>query len=298
MMIIIEGPDGAGKTTLANEFVKLGFEYRHEGVPKPGTDMFEWYTQQLLSVELGQNVVFDRLLLSEWVYGHVVRERSAITFHQLRLLLRLFYASAGVMIMCSTDEDVIIDNWRKRKGVEYVQQEAQLKAINTRYNSLFTELSPDLEIYNIKLWAPIEFAAIVRNRYAPIFYRLGGVLGRPKPAYQIVGERSLEERDLVFYSDNKSAGFLSECLWDAGYKESELSFINAQDHDGMPNDIFYPWRELKRPVVIALGKIAEQTCINQGVPHLALSHPQYVKRFKSKKRVEYVRWFRIFHRNF
>ncbi len=38
-VVILEGPDGSGKTTLAKELVKSGFTYKHMGVPDEGTDL-------------------------------------------------------------------------------------------------------------------------------------------------------------------------------------------------------------------------------------------------------------------
>ena len=92
---------------------------------------------------------------------------------------------------------------------------------------------------------------------------------------------------------NGSAGFLNRALWDAGYQEHELQFTNAIKLDGNHRDLrnLYHGR-----VVLACGKVAQDTCLRQGMPHLPLPHPQYVKRFGKPPRSEYVgllRQFRI-----
>jgi MoxR-like ATPase len=67
MIVILEGPDGAGKTTLAEQLAKkYGLVYKHEGPPPPKVNVLEYYGQ-LLDEARGKNVVFDRLALGERV---------------------------------------------------------------------------------------------------------------------------------------------------------------------------------------------------------------------------------------
>jgi hypothetical protein len=80
---IIEGPDGAGKTTYAKQLCDmLGMAYHHEGPPPEG-NVFAHYRQLL---EQPTPTVFDRLHLGELVYGPLLRKKSGINFEQCRLL--------------------------------------------------------------------------------------------------------------------------------------------------------------------------------------------------------------------
>ena len=37
-VVVLEGPDGGGKTALANELVRHGYTYHHEGPPPKNVD--------------------------------------------------------------------------------------------------------------------------------------------------------------------------------------------------------------------------------------------------------------------
>lgn len=64
-MIIIEGADAVGKTTLAKRLAeKLGYEYRHMTKPPEGFDYFYGFTDAVKS-----GVVQDRFHLGQLVYG-------------------------------------------------------------------------------------------------------------------------------------------------------------------------------------------------------------------------------------
>lgn len=81
---IIEGPDGAGKTTYSKVICeKFGLEYHHEGPPPTGVDIFRHYLRLL---ERPQPTCFDRLHLGELVYGPVLRGSSGVGFEQCRYL--------------------------------------------------------------------------------------------------------------------------------------------------------------------------------------------------------------------
>ena len=68
MIVIIEGCDGTGKTTLAKKIAKkFKLKYLHESAPpKPG---YEYYAEKALT--LPNNCVVDRFHLGECVYPRI-----------------------------------------------------------------------------------------------------------------------------------------------------------------------------------------------------------------------------------
>lgn len=71
MIIIVEGPDGAGKSTLAHRLAKeTSSRYLHKGPPVPGLALPEEY-----AVPDGR-LVLDRWHLGELVYGPLRRQQE------------------------------------------------------------------------------------------------------------------------------------------------------------------------------------------------------------------------------
>lgn len=76
LIILLEGPDGAGKTYLANKFIeKYKFSYIHSTRPKNPGNIHEysvntWSAAKLLSVN-DMDVIVDRHFLSQIIYQEV-----------------------------------------------------------------------------------------------------------------------------------------------------------------------------------------------------------------------------------
>src|SRR6266498_3187089 len=90
-MIIVEGPDGSGKTTLVNELFyifKEQFPLAIAHSPGPRPHVVE-HTFEAFAYEVkGGNrpVIHDRLFFSELVYGKILRGEVAFNQYQKRFL--------------------------------------------------------------------------------------------------------------------------------------------------------------------------------------------------------------------
>jgi hypothetical protein len=296
-LLVLEGPDGTGKTTLARALEKRGYQYVHNGPPPEGVGLFEHYTRQLLK-SFDQKVVFDRLHLGELIYGPVMRGKSLITVEQFRLLNRLLFSIGGKIVFCDTDNPSIERNWMACRGEEYLTDLYKLYNVIFKYRELVQQEldTKDVWVYSYQassgkfLMKEIEELGVpskIQGDWCP-----PGVLGRPDNKFLFIGERVNPElsfgQDLAFYSMENSAGFFNRCLWEAGYQEHELAFTNALDLDHQSRDLYDLWTRRREQVVVTLGKVAHEACVNQAVPHLAAPHPQFIKRFELKKRGEYV----------
>lgn len=299
MIAVLEGCDNTGKTTLAQELVKLGFEYRHEGPPATA-DLFTHYTSLLMGVKPDQDVVFDRLHLGELAYGPAMRGKSLISIYQARLLNRLLFARGGMLVLCTAPPAAIISGWQARRQAEYLDAQPKLERVIQAYVGLWlAELKghPQAWRYQLQDWknAADEYAAQLQSlkSISVDLTAAYGAAGAPRARYLIVGERVNGPWDLAFHADKNSSLFLNHALWRAGYREPELLLVNAFDHQGRPRD-FSPLAVGR--TVIALGRLAQQACQGFGVPHLAAPHPQYWKRFKKGKEHEYAELLNSFRR--
>lgn len=80
MLIVIEGLDNTGKTTLSNFISEtFKFEYLHSNRKKTKTEMLE-YVYDLSEISNSRNIVMDRFpLVSEFVYGPIVRNQLLLS---------------------------------------------------------------------------------------------------------------------------------------------------------------------------------------------------------------------------
>lgn len=77
-MIIVEGPDGAGKTNLveylASQFDLVRHERASHGVDGPVANLFDWAYNDVCSMPDQPLAVYDRHpLISEYIYGPICR---------------------------------------------------------------------------------------------------------------------------------------------------------------------------------------------------------------------------------
>ena len=80
-MIILEGPDGSGKTTLAKEIsLRLKLPIIHSGgKPKDEYEAWSRHKETLRSIHERRIVIMDRVIcISDYVYGRVLRGGSSM----------------------------------------------------------------------------------------------------------------------------------------------------------------------------------------------------------------------------
>lgn len=137
MIIIIEGPDGAGKTTLANKLSEqTGYPILHRTKPKSEEEKQVMMGEYLQIVKTGRNVIFDRCWYSEMVYGPVMRDRSVIDYPQMYALEKRL-AKQGALIIYCTDSVAALWMRSQKRGESYVKDKETFNEICKRYDELF-----------------------------------------------------------------------------------------------------------------------------------------------------------------
>jgi thymidylate kinase len=302
-VILIEGADNCGKTVLAEWLEeKHGFEYLHEGPPPAGRDQLHYYGLCLWrALQAKKSVVFDRCHLGELVYGPVMRDKDLLGYYGLKLFLRVLKSQPVLCVICAPPYDVVYKGWEARRATEYLKTEAQLRDVYHRYQGL-AAYRPH-KVFDFTKHTAEEFYENYFDQgkliNGPLDLMPAGVIGDPNAKYLVIGEQANQaEIDWPWFAADGSSRYLNERLWEAGFEEEEMCFVNAQTIQGNANDLGEVVKKLPHlQRVVALGKLSQKEVDEQlggllGTKLVVGKHPAYFKRFHSKKRQEYVDWLR------
>jgi GTPase SAR1 family protein len=140
-VIIVEGPDGAGKTTLVNKLAKdLDLKIGERGVAD--RDKLYEVTRQdtyqaLAGAVLGGRPIriWDRLFFSEMVYAPVVGRDCEFTPYEQRFVTKILNAIGCPVILCLPPLETVREN---------VAQAHQMKGVNESINQIYRDYSGPL----------------------------------------------------------------------------------------------------------------------------------------------------------
>lgn len=167
-MIIVEGPDGSGKSTLVESLI-THFELR-EGA-RGTTDRKKLYTVTVKDTYLalmkairamrGVPVeVWDRLFYSEFVYYRYGNRPCEFSEGQRRFINWMIEAITCPVILCLPPPEVIIENAKKVDQMDGVNE--NLPQIIMDYHSMSQWMPPQTIIYDytrddtFKVFGPIS----------------------------------------------------------------------------------------------------------------------------------------------
>lgn len=136
LIVVVEGLERTGKTTLCKEFEKRGFVYfkdynrinYHDVTSLEGRlDTTLTFLQNLS--ENGVNVVVDRLHLSEYSYGNVFRKLGAKNIDYIDNAISKLNS---VLILCKSDND---EEYKNRMLLKYTDK--QIEELSNRFKYYF-----------------------------------------------------------------------------------------------------------------------------------------------------------------
>src|SRR5579859_7425003 len=138
-MIIVEGPDGAGKTTLTEMLLASGVVSKilpsTRITAKGDVDRMKYETDRYLRLH-GNNhrIAVDRFLFSEMAYGPIMRGKSSFTYGEyLHKLLDLKMDMCPI-IFCLPEKL----NFKPEEGKVLVERMPLIKAL---YQTMFNDIS-------------------------------------------------------------------------------------------------------------------------------------------------------------
>lgn len=144
MIIILEGPDGAGKTTLANKLCKSipGSTLLHYGAPTDAVaaeNYWQVYAEDILKASTASVLIMDRSWYTDMVYGPVLRGSLEMTATKCKMLEALVLANGGGLVIYCTSSPKVLWSRVMRRGDPLIKDTETLRALYDGYEALFKE---------------------------------------------------------------------------------------------------------------------------------------------------------------
>jgi thymidylate kinase len=316
-LIVIDGSDGTGKTTLAKYFVeKYGAAWLHQSY-RFSKKMFTYHTAVLLNaINLAKTklVIIDRLWMSEDVYGGVYRNGTAWPLEG-RFIDQVLLKHCAVQIIATMDPAVYTERFYKLVSMgraeqyttkprdvaqkyydlyhgKFMQECRTYADLMTRLGGLksrrdcieydMTRDGSDLDLFCRKVVSIL--VSLSEGQYQPClnaeYTCLTGHATMAK--YILVGDVPNSKSRRIswpFYDYGNSSLYLESALQSLKIPGQEIMLTNACTKQGIIHiaDIIEKYGTKK---VIALGQNAGDRLHEAGIPHVEAPHPQYFRRFK------------------
>jgi|HubBroStandDraft_1064217.scaffolds.fasta_scaffold78253_2 thymidylate kinase len=141
-LIIIDGYDGTGKTTLARRLAAdHGYRISHASLTPEGIDLFARY--HAVIARPGRQVL-DRSFISELVYGPLERGRSRLTANQAASLAVAVARRGGILVHLTCQPGQIAARLLARDG--HAPAVPRIRAFTAAYAQVFAALADHVPV--------------------------------------------------------------------------------------------------------------------------------------------------------
>jgi len=289
MLIVVEGIDGAGKSTLIRALVDAltgqGSVQVISSGPLVDHPLVE-YEARLLSYhpDNGHHIICDRWHVGELVYGPLYRGLSKLT-PAMNRHVELFLRSRGALrVVMDTPLHIVRkrlwdrgDDLLHPTHVEQVWRFYRFHCAAERYSFVDTVTS---ETVPKMINAARRRADAVKDLSAewPTY------VGPTQPELLLLGERR--------NNANFPSAFVPFGGTSGEFLLDRLEAIQATNY-GLANaleeiNLRALWRALGKPRVVAMGQSALRVVRDNHIPYHHVPHPQWVRRFAHHRGIEYA----------
>jgi thymidylate kinase len=305
MLIIVEGVDGVGKTTLVNALRErcrgLTRKTRSVGVlhagPPTKQDMLEEYELPLQWYRSGEHsdVICDRWHLGELIYGPLLRGESRLDPVRLLHVEKFLDARGAVVVHLTAPPAFVRERRAKKEGIEEdLLDDKHLEHVINRYfdvawNSHLMTFEFVANCDEDRYHEAVDQIIAQAWRHEMLADDLNNwptYVGDPDPHVLLLGDRRNQNFDTrwtaAFVPVNGSSGrYLLESLPEQYQMTAGIANACEEEHLG---DLV---ETLGNPPVVALGSEAHHRLLRDAIPHGAVPHPQWVRRFHHNSREAY-----------
>lgn len=302
MLIILEGPDGSGKSFLAERLISRIQEVQPNVPPpeyvhkkKPTEDnLLDEYMRPVADYlpRSNRTVICDRWHLGELVYPEMTDRQTLATDVEMTYLEMFLRSRGALVVYVDTDTTTILQAIENRYESDVLETRVleqhagfsrALKATNLRtytYDRSQDVGGNDLVDTIIAQAATAEID-VPDVRSNPTY------VGPVRPAVVLIGDRrNTDEFPTAFVPRSATSGhYLLNALPDHWRRYNLVGFINA--NEGHIVDIFE--QNAVKPNYVVLGREAEKSVRGSGeiVEFGVIPHPQYIRRFHHHARDYY-----------
>lgn len=288
-IIILEGPDACGKSTLAHDVAKRlqPSTLVHHGPYKGEQMIWQHYLFSMLPAYADLcHVVLDRAWISEPIYGEAYRNGvNRVTVAQRRMLERVALGRGAGLVFCRVPWNVAAPKFTERKkiGAEMLTDLSELRLVFRGYEESMREaFTPNVALFDYTSASTPTALAITEDLEAAP--NTGPGIGAfATGSILLIGDRpgGLGGRwhlPFVSLTAGGCSEWLAEQLEEYDIHERALYWVNASDGVQTTRADFVD--ALKPRAVVALGDAAARWCTNVArVPFVQVDHPQHWKRF-------------------
>lgn len=293
MLIIVEGVDGVGKSTFVDLLAKRLREIEPDanvtklkaGPPEAGCEILEEYELPLQWYRpgTGEHVICDRWHIGEYIYGPMLRGKSLLD-RARQLHLDMFLRSKGAVIaLMASPTRAIIERRNNRNELDLIG-DGEVDFVQHRYMDLLYDSKVPTSVFCWGLGSDDDLvmsAIRMGNKYeqrARELVYFPTYVGSHEPAYLLLGEKRNQN-----YDDRWESAFVPTPTGNSGHFMLTHLPVEGDGNVGLANATEVKLGELYsilgQPATVALGKVAHTRLLEEAIPHGAVPHPQWVRRF-------------------
>lgn len=143
-MLIIEGLDGVGKTTLVNYFQNYGMRKYHFDYDVKNMDLLSKY-MRVLGDNKTSNLILDRSFISEMVYGPIIRNKCKLSDDEYLYLLNEYKKIKSKIIYLTAPKEVLLAR-RKNDKKDYEMICKYYDKLNNKYKDVMDYTSKIIDV--------------------------------------------------------------------------------------------------------------------------------------------------------